>query len=1076
MLTFVTGTAGTGKSRCITDTIIELAKKGEKCLLLVPEQFSKTGETLLFSALDETGRNNVELFSFSSLMRDVNTNHTPIAATPLSAAGKAVIARRAVNNTVKSLDLYSKQSGNFGFSFRLADTFDNLKRSGIGRDLFYNLAEKAPEKSIKLRELALIYAEYDKLLGDDFADSEDLYMELGRVLPEEYTKNTHIFIDGFESFSYGQLKVIEKMMTSAKNVTVALTCSNLQNNGDWEYDDIFAFVKSTAMQLKRIAGSNGVKTGPTVVMGENHRFLTQDLKNIDLFLLGETTARQGDGNAFVTEFANQFGEVSYVAATINKLVQEGYTYNDIAVVCPQLDKYENQLQESFTLAAIPYFIDSNRIISSSAPVVLFKTIMAVMAEGVNAQNIIPLLKTGLTYFDREDISQLENYLYVWQDYKFDLSKPFEFSPAGLKTEIEEEELELLEKLNGIRSRLWDLFAPVKNTKEMQSGTLLENCYNIAIALGADIKMQDITERLESESDRQLLIRQWEAAINCLDELFNICRGDVISADDMETLFMLMVDAVTIGFAPQTQDCVMITDPKRMKLEQVKAVFIIGAAQDIFPAAVSESGLISASDRQYLKESNHPLKNDFDNLYSFEKLYYYKALTSASEKLFISSCKKNIDTKQSQSSSISTLARALNLPSFLPELEDYRITKEFFTDYAASLADNITRPGYINLLNKINIAVPSFSEKLYDISDLSLIDRAIGNSMTISPTGAQSYFQCAFMYFLQRILDVKPLEKAEFSAKLAGTYLHYVVQKVMAKYKEDFYMAQWEDIAADIDENLNNFIKENYPRQIADEVKFTAQYENMTANATRFLRYIHREQGQSMFRPVAYEEKIGLGGDVPPLTIEADGKKVNIVGVADRVDIYRGKENDYLRIVDYKTGSQKFSLDEVYNGLSSQLLLYMNALLSADFAKGDKPIKAGAVVYQPADAAFKFDKDNEALYTAVGMALANPEISAAFDNTKGGKYGVIAGDDKLKAGPGSVIVGDKKFEIILDYVKDEIKHMAQGVWSGKFSRTPLDTGNERLPCTYCRFKAVCANPPVVRTMEKNTFDKMEKEDE
>ena len=65
-------------------------REGKPCLVLVPEQFSKTGEAVLFSALDDTQSNLVELFSFTSLLRDVNSNHKKIFSTLLTAAGKAV--------------------------------------------------------------------------------------------------------------------------------------------------------------------------------------------------------------------------------------------------------------------------------------------------------------------------------------------------------------------------------------------------------------------------------------------------------------------------------------------------------------------------------------------------------------------------------------------------------------------------------------------------------------------------------------------------------------------------------------------------------------------------------------------------------------------------------------------------------------------------------------------------------------------------------------------------------------------------------------------------------------------------
>ena len=136
MLKFIIGTAGTGKSRYICDRIVHLAQQGEKCLLLIPEQFSKTAEAMIFSSLDNTQSNLVEVFSFTSLMRDVNTNHIRLVTTPLTEAGKAVLARRAVDNVKKQLDMYSKQSNNFCFSFNLASTFDDLKRSGISGEVF----------------------------------------------------------------------------------------------------------------------------------------------------------------------------------------------------------------------------------------------------------------------------------------------------------------------------------------------------------------------------------------------------------------------------------------------------------------------------------------------------------------------------------------------------------------------------------------------------------------------------------------------------------------------------------------------------------------------------------------------------------------------------------------------------------------------------------------------------------------------------------------------------------------------------------------------------------------------------
>ena len=53
MLQLIIGTAGTGKSVFIKEKILDNAAKGRKSVLIVPEQFSKTAETEIFSSLEK---------------------------------------------------------------------------------------------------------------------------------------------------------------------------------------------------------------------------------------------------------------------------------------------------------------------------------------------------------------------------------------------------------------------------------------------------------------------------------------------------------------------------------------------------------------------------------------------------------------------------------------------------------------------------------------------------------------------------------------------------------------------------------------------------------------------------------------------------------------------------------------------------------------------------------------------------------------------------------------------------------------------------------------------------------------
>ena len=53
--------------------------------------------------------------------------------------------------------------------------------------------------------------------------------------------------------------------------------------------------------------------------------------------------------------------------------------------------------------------------------------------------------------------------------------------------------------------------------------------------------------------------------------------------------------------------------------------------------------------------------------------------------------------------------------------------------------------------------------------------------------------------------------------------------------------------------------------------------------------------------------------------------MRIVGTVDRVDTMELGGKTYIRVVDYKTGSKKFDLREVYYGLDCQMLLYLFTL-------------------------------------------------------------------------------------------------------------------------------------------------------
>ena len=1066
MLQLIIGTAGTGKSTFIKEKIQKNARAGKKSILIVPEQFSKTGEAEIFSALEKSQFGMVNVFSFTSLLRDVQTENGQAPLPQLTDAGKAVIAKKSLQNVYKQLGSYGNQKNNTGFAFELAKIFEDFRRNGIDSTKLYAVAQNAPEINGKLKDVAQIYSEYCAHITAGGADLEQMYLDLSQSMPVSYTDSTDFFVDGFESFTYGQYAVLSRIMEKAENVYIALTAEDVFDR--WQGTHPLSYTAQTASQLVSAAKKADVQVAKPIKLTAQHRFKNAVLCKVDNYLQSKPAAECGsekadEENAFVTVFPNQFAEVSFAAAKIAQLTRNGYSYDDIAVVCPQLDKYEHQLQESFALAQIPYFIDQSRIIISSAAVVLFKNVLEIMDKGVMAETVMPLLKTQLTCFDSETVNWLENYLYIWQDQQLDWQKGFILPYGGITAEDSEENKQILDNISTLAKGVYRVFSLAYNFgEEKPAEEILTAMYTII----GDLKAEEIlTQLISGTKDKEkadLFVRQWECAVDCVQQLYRICGKMVMRPKELQELFMLMVQGTEIGFAPQTQDCVMISTPQRMKIDAVKAVFVLGASQDIFPSLISNSSVLSGADIQYLKDNQMELSADFAQRFAFENLYFYKTLTTAREKLFISCSARNIDSQEILSAEIEGVKEALGLKSSHLDMEDYCITPQFFTQH---IGETMGAEG-ASVLEKMGMEVPAAEQRVFTVQNTDYIKQMLGEHMIISPTASESYYKCPFSYFIRNLLKIYPLEKAQVSQREAGNYLHAVAQQVMQQYGEDYGKADWQEIADLTAKVVEEYLQQNYPQKMRDSARFASLSSSMHSNALHLLQYIHTEQQQGGFHPAAFEKHIGFDSDLKPVTIALPkGEKVSVVGVCDRIDVMHQDGKDYIRIVDYKTGTKKFSLEDVYNGLSSQLLLYMNSVLQSDIY-GDNPQPA-AVIYQPSDAAFKFDKD-EGLYTPVGMAVSDEEISVGFDKDADGSFGVIKGTDRIKGLSGSEVVDKKMFVAVLEHTKEKIKSMAEDVYAGRFDNLPMDLGNDKTSCEWCGYRAVCREFDKKRPREKANF--------
>lgn len=122
---------------------------------------------------------------------------------------------------------------------------------------------------------------------------------------------------------------------------------------------------------------------------------------------------------------------------------------------------------------------------------------------------------------------------------------------------------------------------------------------------------------------------------------------------------------------------------------------------------------------------------------------------------------------------------------------------------------------------------------------------------------------------------------------------------------------------------------------------------------------------------------------------SDGRTVQLVGTVDRADEWVEEDGTrWVRVVDYKTGTKKLNLKEVYCGLDCQMLLYLFSLTRDKSGRFTGAEPAG-VLYLLADPAPKTTNRQQAQqdvqYELDGLVRDEQKVFDAMDADETGRY-------------------------------------------------------------------------------------------
>lgn len=1084
MLKLLYGVSGAGKTEAVYREVAQLAEAGHtKIMLIVPEQFSFETERKLLSFLGARSFSQVEVYSFTRLCHRVFELYGGNDRNYADMTAKILLMDLALKEVSDSLEHYHRVSHSRSFLLSALQTVEELKVNGVTAEQYEEAAAGLQETSSgeKLGEISTIYSAYQGILERSYQDAlDDFSKALEQVRKKRFFEGYTIFLDEFKGFTKPEFDLIGEILGQAESCTITLCMDRNDEN-----DPLFYSIKKTADRLKRIAAEKRCGIAAPVCLKKNHRFHCGALRHL------ERNAFRGDALPFeeenhavsVCRTANEYDEVDYALSWILEQVKaKGYRYREIVMICRDFQSYQWILEPAFQKYNIPYFIDSRFEIEVYPPVRFVTTALEAAVNRLDAETILSLMKCSMLPFTLEEVSLLENYVYLWGITGVKWADEFTANPRGFKGSLTEEDRRILEQLNQMRRAVVEPMQ--KFMEQAESATvkqLAESLYELLEELGAlDVLSQKIAELHRSgEHDQAETYRRiWELIVKILDTMVLTAGNLRMDLRRFMELFTLAVQNSELADRPQALDCVMVGSPDRMRTDSPKAAVILGVNDGAFPYVPVDGTLLRDEERLALAELGLELQGDFKEKILEERFIAYKALSAPSEMLLLTSRRADITGEVKQPSEL--LSQLSLLFSKSVELQSEEVSPIFYcrsqeTAFLTLARQFSYRTDFVKTLSAYFEQEPFYRERLklleqalkprdFRIDDPRIAKHLFGGKVWLSPSRVEAYYRCPFAYFCRYGLRALPRVKAELNPMERGVAIHDVLYRFVSEYGERMFELGEGEVKEIVNRFLEQYISEVMGGVQGKSKRFLAAFYRLRNTVGNIVLRLIAEFRQSAFKPVDFELEIGGSENVSPLLLKAaDGTEIAVTGTVDRVDLCEIGGKKYVRVVDYKSGVKKFKLSDVYYGLNLQMILYLFVLWKNGKERYENVYPAG-VLYMPAGeaslglpreaSAEETEKKRMAQYKMNGFVLEDSSVVSAMEQDVGGVFIPVERNKDGSFGKRSSLLKLEELGKMEQYVNHLILRMAEELHRGTVSASPVYSSGNKPPCEYCDYSSVC----------------------
>lgn len=1086
------GRTGTGKTTYIFNEIKEKIKQKNKIYIIVPEQISFEAEQNLLNTIEANSSVNAEVLTLSIMADRVISDTIGTLRTHLSKIGKSMIIYDVLDKQKDKMNFLRSSDKNLELVQR---TITEFKKHNVDRENLAKVINNLNDKylQLKLNDIKNVLDKYQEKIKENYIDEADSLTLLAENIElVDFFTDSVIYIDEFAGFTPVEYKIIEKLCTLAKEITVTVCTDSLEKVENLD-DSIYYFNQITAEKLIEIAKKTGSYI-EKINIEEIKKFKSKELLNLAENLYANNqkkyTEKTQDIQLFIAQ--NPHSEVEYVAQKILDLVKnKNYRYKNIAVVSANIDDYSEDIKAIFNEYNIPVFIDEKKDVDQNILMKYVISLLNIYANNFSYESMFSYIKSGLIDIPNEKIFLLENYVKKWgirgnkwykSDFEFEEKNDIQDEINKVKKQIIEPIMELKKKLSG-----------EKTAKE-----ITKNLYEFIEKNNIQESILKKAEKLEEQGEKEAA-DGYRAGIkiffDVLDEIFMIFENDKMSFDRYNKILQIGISQSEFGRIPASFDQVLFGDTDRTKTREIKVLFLLGINDGIIPSILKDEGFLNDKDRDKLKENNIEIaKNSLELLYE-NQFNIYKVLCMPEEKLYLSYPVTDKDGKANRASILITQIKKVfeNLTEDSDVIEKkYKITtkqatlndviekyKQYLDGeeldeewenallwYKQNENDKITK--ILKGAQYTNVSEPITPENIREI---------YGKNLRTSISRLEQYRKCPFSFHLKYGLKLNEEEEFKIRALDTGNFMHEVIDEVFTKIEAselDVKTISKEELNKIIEEIINQKLGMSKNYIFTSSPKFVVLTKRLKKVVTESIHYIIEQLKNSKFELYGHELEFNEKSELKPMKIDLeDGNQVTVTGKIDRIDIAKTENNTLVRIIDYKSSVKDVNLNQVVAGIQIQLLTYLDEISQQ---KNFDP--AGVLYFNLIDTIIKADKKltDEELKKEInknfkmkGMIVADIDIVKMMDtkvtpSTYSETIPVYLDKDGNISTSKSKALDKEKFERLQKYTKHIISEISKEIFSGNIDIKPYYM-NKKTPCEYCQYKTICNFDP---KLEKNEY--------